>query len=160
MEKKPIIITPRQSHDIGDGRNDEALDKSFWCAHFLAFPTTTIGKDETRTLVAIPQVNFKPRRLVVAPDVAEALNIIDIKVGRNSMLLNPEGAPGTAFPPLPIMDADVETMKRLEGMLMIYADSVYVGQAVSILVKNMTNKTLDDVRMVMWGSMMNEAQNP
>lgn len=150
-EKKPVVIEAKQLQEVGPLKA-MPLDRSGWYQHFLTFPMVDIDRNDSIVVLGTPQVAFIPRRLVVASDVAERLSVVDIKVGKNSMFLNGDGgAPGEAFPPMPSDEVDLETMKRMESMLMMYADVVQVGWHVAIHIRNMTNKTLEDVRLMMWG---------
>lgn len=65
----------------------------------IGFPTTTIASNTTNNAISIqPQVPFRGRRVIIPSDIAGAVLINDIKVGKNSMLASTSGPlPGRMF---------------------------------------------------------------
>lgn len=71
--------------------NDEML-------HPIGFPTVLIPAGAMMQVFTQPQVCVRPRRLVLGPEeVANALALHDLKVGKNSMFCNSSGIPGACF---------------------------------------------------------------
>lgn len=63
----------------------------------LGFPTTTIAALANAVLQTQPQVPFRGRRLVIPSDIAGAILVNDIKVGKNSMFPTSNPVPGRMF---------------------------------------------------------------
>jgi hypothetical protein len=63
----------------------------------LGFPTTTLAAGFTTNISTSPQVPFRGRRLVVPSDIAGALLINDLKVGKNSMFAASGPVPARMF---------------------------------------------------------------
>jgi len=61
------------------------------------FPTTTVAAGGTATVIAQPQIPFRGERLVVPSDIAGALLITDVKVGKNSQLAAGNPLPARAY---------------------------------------------------------------
>jgi hypothetical protein len=57
----------------------------------LGFPATVLAAGQVASIVTQPQVPFRGRRLIVPSDIAGAILINDLKVGKNSMFASASG---------------------------------------------------------------------
>jgi hypothetical protein len=63
----------------------------------VGFPTTTIPAGATVSIFLQPQVPFRGRRLIVPSDIAGALLINDLKVGKNSQFATSGPVPARVY---------------------------------------------------------------
>jgi hypothetical protein len=76
----------------------------------LGFPTTVIAAGAVALINSNPQVPFRSGRLVVPSDIAGAVLINDIRVGKNSSLANANPVPGRMFTETAVgMDLNFDT---------------------------------------------------
>lgn len=93
----------------------------------LGFPSTDLSPRSTTTVSVQPQVPFRGRRLVIPSNIADAIMVEGIYVGRNNMLMGP--VPARAFTELAMgMELTMETAQ--------------VSQQVSLRVVNTSDRPL------------------
>jgi hypothetical protein len=116
--------------------NDVPSDPSKRGLVFLAFGADIPGSS-TMSVYANPQLNVKPRRLVVDPLIAPYFRILDIKIGRNSQFANASGGGVGAgiFPPTP---EKYQPIANLDGFPIVVA-----GVSMVISVYNRGNATME-----------------
>lgn len=56
-----------------------------------------LGAHATQDMVVRSQVFFRPDELVIKPECASRVEVLDIRIGRNSMMLSGQGIPGWFF---------------------------------------------------------------
>lgn len=93
---------------------------------------TTIAAAATSNVTTVPQVPFRVERLVVPTAIASAFVINDIKVGKNSQLVNASALPAQMF-------TETAVGVRLKG------DTCQVGGTIAI---NVTNEGLNALRFL------------
>lgn len=120
---------------------------------FLAFANDRLLQAGERILVvSVPQMAFRGVRLVIDPACAEGLDLLDIRIGRDSLFANSTPAFAGAFPPLPA-EADFERMDEWFRAHMLDAPTASVGQqaALSIGNRSATKPTASPFRALLWG---------
>jgi hypothetical protein len=66
----------------------------------MGFDTVgTVAAGANVQIISRPQVTFRPERLVIAGAIAPSFLLNDLKVGKNSQLVNSAALPGDAFAP-------------------------------------------------------------
>lgn len=150
--KKPVDI--RKTETIGEVDANESrstpIDTSPRFQHFIAFSHTLVPAGSNVMICAQSVMPFKPRRLVIPPSIAKDIVIYDLKVGKHSFMFNYQGVSGECFPPLPQDAADIETMLRLESMLVMEVDVLQPQQLMGIGVQNVTEHPVN-FTAIMWG---------
>lgn len=122
---------------------------------FLAFPETIVepGGNKSILISTRPQVPFKPSRLVIdQAKGVEDISVLDIRIGRNSWLLNPHGAPARLFPPLPhgLSEEDRKEFRELQKLTL---STVLIGQCLTLYVDNRGKKPFT-FNALFWGTMI------
>jgi hypothetical protein len=90
----------------------------------LGFPATEIEPHRTVHVTSFPQVPFRGRRLVIPSDIAGAVLLEDLKVGKNSMFASANGhVPGRMFTEFAVgVDLNLDTAQ--------------ISQQISLTVRN------------------------
>lgn len=116
--------------------NDIPSDRGRVELVFLAF-NARISGDAVAAVNSNPQVNVKPRRLVVDPLIADNFMILDVKIGNFSRFAacSGGGASCAVFPPTP---PKYQPVANLSGIPI-----VRVGQHMSLVIRNRSPAMLE-----------------
>lgn len=105
-------------------------------------------------VITVPQVIFRATRLVVSPRIAPFFNLLDLRVGKNSMFINTSKVTADAFPPIPKLKADADPREISEWVRaqFIDCDTAHPGMQIGLHVENNDRSDFHDFRAVLWGS--------
>jgi hypothetical protein len=127
-ERREVLL-----HSIAPQRSELML---------LPLARDAIAGCATANIVVNPQIAFRPRRLVVAPESLSYFDIVDLRVGNCSVFASTGSVPASAFPP-PV-DESVP-LDNIKGMR-----TVQVGQYLCPMVMNRAPHSIS-FRAVMFG---------
>lgn len=105
---------------------------------FLGFTQTGIAANALATITVQPQLPFRGYRLSVPGQFAPFFTIVDIKVGKDSQLVNPGAVPATSFSEVSVGDN-------------ISMDTCSVGQLITLQVQNIDGAAAHDFRATLFG---------
>ncbi len=146
-------IAPRNvSGYTEDGSEAEAEAQSIGPrVYFLLFPCTIVPAHGAASIKSTPQVPFKPVRLAIAPECASFFRLTDLKVGKNSQLINGgDGVRCSLFPALP-PTLSKEEREDHEEFLSFAVDTADIGQSVVLNVVNDSDRPRE-FSAIFWGT--------
>lgn len=105
---------------------------------FLGFTQTGIAANALATITVQPQLPFRGYRLSIPGQFAPFFTIVDVKVGKDSQLVNPGAVPATSFSEVSVGDN-------------ISMDTCAVGQLITLQVQNIDGAAAHDFRATLFG---------
>lgn len=147
VSENPNIGTTPDDQVIPGGKGSEKL--------YLGLPYTHTHAGQNVVVHGQPQIPFRPKRLVVAPECAPFFQIHDIRMGAVSLLPSQGPAPASCFPPLPLDEDAREFLKYLEQMLTMHLGTCQVSQSISVHVTNVS-KSDQIFKGMFWGDALYE----
>lgn len=118
--------------------------------NFIGFFIHSLAAGGTANVIAQPYQRFKGRRLVVAPECADKVMILDMKVGSVSCFTSYEsGLKGTLFPPIPL-GLNAEELEAYAKANTIDLPTCEVSQQFNLVVTNFSPKSIQ-FSAVVWG---------
>ena len=112
-----------------DYREPERRSDSDEDGPVLAFGPQAVAPDAVMVFQMIPQIPFRPVRMILAPSCADRVQVEDIRVGNRSQFVSPTPIGGWAFSPA-----------NMSAKLTF--DTVNVGQFLIVCIRNITPEHL------------------